>query len=59
MNIVLSLIIMASTYEIFESAERGYVVNVYSDEDGEYLDKYLVDGGLCSGTVKDAIEFML
>ena len=50
-------------YEIFESAERGYVVNVYSsdekDEDGEYLEKYAVDGGLCSGSARDSIEFML
>ena len=50
-------------YKIFESAESGYVVNVYShdkkDENCEYLDKYLVDGGLCSGSSRDAVEFML
>ncbi len=50
-------------YEIFESAEPGYIVNVYSsnerDEYGEYLDKHIVDGGLCTGTAKNAIEFML
>lgn len=50
-------------HEIFESADSGYVVNVYSDdekdEEGEYLDRFLVDGGLCSGTARDAIGFML
>ena len=50
-------------YEVFESADSGYVVNLYSndkkDEDGEYLDKYLVDGGLCTGSAKDAVEFMM
>lgn len=50
-------------YEIFISADTGYVVNVYSsderDEDGEYREANLMDGGLCTGTAKDAIEFML
>ncbi len=50
-------------YEVFESTESGYVVNLYSsdkkDVDGEYLDKYLVDGGLCTGSAKDAVEFMM
>jgi len=50
-------------YELFDSSEGGYIVNVYSsdkkDEDECYLDKYLVDGGLCTGSSKDAIEFML
>ena len=50
-------------YEIFESADSGYIVNVYiSDEKDEYdcyLDKYNIDGGLCSGSSKDAVEFML
>ena len=50
-------------YEIFESADSGYIVNVYtSDEKDEYdcyLEKYNIDGGLCSGSVKDAIEFMM
>ena len=50
-------------YEIFESAERGYVVNVYSsdekDEDGEYLEEHNFDGGLCTGSARDAVEFML
>jgi len=50
-------------YEIFASADSGYVVNVYSsnerDEDGEYLEKNIVDGGLCTGSAKDAIEYMM
>jgi len=51
-------------YEIFESAiDSGYVVNVYSsnekDEYGDYLDKHLIDGGLCTGSALNAIEFML
>ena len=50
-------------YEIFLSADSGYVVNLYSsnekDEYGEYKDEFNVDGGLCSGSAKDAIEFML
>lgn len=40
-------------YEIFESScDDGYIVNVYSE--GKEI-----DGGLCSGSPKDAIEFML
>jgi len=50
-------------YEIFESSESGYIVNVYSsdekDEYGCYLDKHNIDGGLCTGSAKNAIEFML
>jgi len=50
-------------YEIFESVESGYIVNLYSsdirDEYGSYLDEYLIDGGLCTGSAEDAIGFML
>lgn len=51
-------------YEIFESSqEQGYVVNIYSsgdkDKDGYYLKNNMIDGGLCTGSAKDAIEFML
>jgi len=50
-------------YEVFESADTGYIVNLYScnkkDENGKYLDKYELDGGLCTGSARDAIEFML
>jgi len=50
-------------YEIFESADTGYVVNVYSDdardEYGEYLEEHIVDGGLCTGSAEDAVGFML
>ena len=50
-------------YEVFESAESGYVVNLYSsdekDEYEQYLESNLVDGGLCTGSARDAIEFML
>ena len=49
-------------YEIFESTNGGYMVNLYSsnekDEDDEYLFEN-IDGGLCTGSPKDAIEFML
>lgn len=52
-----------SYYEIFESDESGYVVNVYSsadrDEDGELLDSNIIDGGHCTGSARDAVEFML
>ena len=50
-------------YEVFESIESGYIVNLYSsnsrDECGSYLDEYLIDGGLCTGNASDAIGFML
>ena len=50
-------------YEVFESADSGYVVNLYSsdekDDDEQYVEANLVDGGLCSGNERDAIEFML
>lgn len=50
-------------YEIFESADSGYIVNVYSDdkrdEYGEYLEENAIDGGLCTGSAEDAIGFML
>ena len=50
-------------YEVFESADSGYIVNLYSsdqkDDDQQYIEANLVDGGLCSGSERDAIEFML
>ncbi len=50
-------------YEVFVSADSGYVVNLYSsdekDEYAEFLEENLVDGGLCTGSAKDAIKFML
>ena len=50
-------------YEIFKSADTGYVVNIYSskelDEDGDYLEENCIDGGLCTGNTENAIEFML
>lgn len=50
-------------YEIFESTDSGFIVNVYTDdekdEDGYYLDKNILDGGLCSGSSRNAVEFML
>ena len=50
-------------YEIFLSADSGFVVNLYSsdrrDEEGELIEANIIDGGLCTGSVKDAIEFML
>lgn len=50
-------------YEIFKSVDSGYIVNLYSsdekDEDGYYLEQNSIDGGHCTGSAKDAIEFML
>lgn len=50
-------------YKIDESSYGGYVVNLYSsnekNEDDEYLEENLVDGGLCSGRASDAIWFMV
>ena len=50
-------------YEIFESCDSGYIVNLYSsdekDEDGEYLEINNVDGGLCTGSASDAVCFMV
>ncbi len=50
-------------YEIYESCDTGYIVNLYSsnekDEDDEYLEENLVDGGLCSGSVSDAVCFIV
>lgn len=50
-------------YEIFASSESGYIVNIYKsdekDEYGQYLEQNNIDGGLCTGSCKDAIEFML
>ena len=50
-------------YEVFESADSGYVVNLYSsnekDDEDEFIEGNLVDGGLCTGGARDAIEFML
>jgi len=52
-----------SYYEIFESSEGGYAINVYSsadrDEEGEFIDSNMIDGGHCSGSAKDAVIFML
>lgn len=53
-----------SYYEIFESCSGdGYVINLYSsclkDEKGDYLDANMIDGGLCTGATRDAIEFMM
>ena len=49
-------------YKIFASADTGYVVNVYSsnerDDDQEYLEENLMDGGLCTGSERDAVAFM-
>ena len=50
-------------YEIFTSADSGFVVNLYTsderDEDEELIEANMIDGGLCSGSQKDAIGFML
>jgi hypothetical protein len=50
-------------YEVFESINGGYIVNLYSsdikDAYGSYLDGNIIDGGLCTGGAEDAIGFML
>ena len=49
-------------YEVFKSADSGYIVTIYSSnekDDDEYIEANIVDGGLCTGSAKDAIEFML
>ena len=50
-------------HEVFESADSGYIVNIYSSDDrdeyGSYLDEHLIDGGLYTGNASDAIGFML
>lgn len=50
-------------YEIFKSCEDGFIINIYSsntkDEEGEYLEENLIDGGVCTGSCRDAVEFML
>jgi len=51
-------------YKVFESADSGFIINLYSsddkDDEGEFVEANLVDGGLCSSKkARDAIEFML
>ena len=50
-------------YEIFESCDTGYIVNLYSsnekDKNGEYLKINNVDGGLCTGSASDAVWFIV
>lgn len=50
-------------YEIFESADTGYIVNLYSsnekDKNSEYLEENIVDGRLCTGSASDAVWFMV
>ena len=50
-------------YEVFKSADSGFATNLYSsderDEEGELIESNLVDGGLCHGNAKDAVEFMV
>ncbi len=50
-------------YEIFKSADSGYIINVYSsdekDEYNQYLEQNNIDGGLCAGNCRDAVEFMM
>lgn len=50
-------------YQVFESEDLGYIINVYTsnekDENGDFLDSNMIDGGICTGNAKDAIEFLL
>ncbi|PNV82243.1 MAG: hypothetical protein C0627_11035 [Sulfurimonas sp.] len=50
-------------YEIFLSADSGYIVNIYSsdarDEEDELIEANMIDGGVCEGSARDAVAFML
>lgn len=51
-------------YSIYESSvENGFVVNIYKsdvkDENDDYLEDSLIDGGFCTGNELDAVEFMI
>jgi len=50
-------------YHIHATNEENYNIDVYNnpekDEDGDYLVSNIIDGGVCIGNAKDAIEFML
>ena len=51
-------------YEIFLSADSGFIVNLYSsdmrDSEGELIESNHIDGGLCDTDLAiDAIKFML
>ena len=50
-------------YDVYVSGEGDYGIDMYSspekDEDGDYLISNQIDGGVCDGGAKDAIEFML
>ncbi|RXJ77069.1 hypothetical protein CRV03_07340 [Arcobacter sp. F155] len=50
-------------YQIFESDDLGYIINIYTsnerDENGDLLDSNMIDGGICTGSAKDAIKFMI
>jgi len=47
-------------YEIFESSNDEYEINIYAnkikDENSEYIESNIIDGGICSGSARDAIE---
>ena len=49
------------SYHIFDSQnEDGYVVDKYDNDEAEYTDDYeCIDGGLCTGSAEDALEFMI
>ncbi len=50
-------------YQIFESDDLGYIINIYTsndrDENDDLLDSNMIDGGVCTGSAKDAIKFMI
>ena len=46
-------------YEIFESDNGGYMVEVYDADDDEVRTLTNVTGGLCTGSAFDAVGFML
>lgn len=50
--------------DIFESTEGGWYITLYpenaqKDENGYYNPEDEVDGGLCDGSAKDAITYMI
>ena len=54
-------------YDLFESScEIGWSINIYSnnkdiifDEDGQLIDEQQIDGGLCTGSARDAVSMAI
>ena len=46
-------------YEIFESDNGGYMVEVYDTDDDKLRTMKEIDGGLCTGSAFDAVGFLI